>query len=71
MRSNGTISVFTRLWPASFSKAFFPPGDDAAALLATFAVFGLGFVVRPIGAAVLGRLGDVVGRKIALVISRG
>ena len=53
------------------SKAFFPPGDDAAALLATFAVFGLGFVVRPIGAAVLGRLGDVIGRKTPLVITMG
>ena len=53
------------------SKSFFPPGDDAAALLATFAVFGLGFVVRPVGAIVIGRLGDVLGRKIPLIWTMG
>ncbi len=45
----------------------FPAGDDATALLTTFAAFGVGFVARPLGAIVIGRLGDVRGRKIALM----
>lgn len=49
------------------AKNFFPAGDEVAALLATFAVFGLGFVVRPLGAIVIGRIGDVKGRKVALL----
>jgi MHS family proline/betaine transporter-like MFS transporter len=49
------------------ARKFFPPGDEVAALLATFAVFGVGFVVRPLGAIVIGRLGDTRGRKFALL----
>jgi MHS family proline/betaine transporter-like MFS transporter len=48
---------------------FFPTEDPSAALLSTFAAFGLGFVVRPLGGIVIGRLGDVKGRKIALLIT--
>jgi MHS family proline/betaine transporter-like MFS transporter len=51
------------------AKHFFSPGDDVAALLSTFAVFGLGFVIRPLGAFVVGRLGDLQGRKVALLIT--
>jgi MHS family proline/betaine transporter-like MFS transporter len=51
------------------ARNFFPPGDDVAALLATFAVFGLGFVIRPLGAVVVGRIGDVKGRKAAMLIT--
>ncbi|MCV7284312.1 MHS family MFS transporter [Mycolicibacterium wolinskyi] len=46
-----------------FSGMFFPEGNTAAALLVTVAAFGTGFVVRPIGAVVFGRMGDRVGRK--------
>ncbi|BBX37034.1 MFS transporter [Mycolicibacterium mageritense DSM 44476 = CIP 104973] len=46
-----------------FSGMFFPNGNTAAALLVTVAAFGTGFVVRPIGAVVFGRMGDRVGRK--------
>ncbi|MFD9668045.1 MFS transporter [Rhodococcus sp. NPDC059968] len=46
-----------------FSGMFFPEGDGTAALLVTIAAFGTGFVVRPIGAMVFGRMGDRVGRK--------
>jgi MHS family proline/betaine transporter-like MFS transporter len=51
------------------ARNFFPPGDDVAALLATFAVFGVGFVIRPLGAIVIGRIGDVKGRKVAMLIT--
>lgn len=46
-----------------FSGMFFPEGNGTAALLVTIAAFGTGFVVRPIGAMVFGRMGDRVGRK--------
>jgi MHS family proline/betaine transporter-like MFS transporter len=51
------------------AKNFFPAGDDVAALLATFAAFGVGFVIRPLGGIVIGRIGDVKGRKVALILT--
>lgn len=45
---------------------FFPAGDSTAALLATFAVFALSFILRPIGAVVWGNWGDKRGRRWAL-----
>lgn len=58
---------------ASFSTTiahlFFPKSSPAAALLSTFAVFALGFGVRPLGAIVFGRLGDRIGRRPSLVLS--
>lgn len=46
-----------------FSGMFFPSGNSTAALLVTIAAFGTGFVVRPLGAILFGRMGDRVGRK--------
>jgi len=51
------------------AKNFFPPGDEVAALLATFAAFGVGFLVRPLGGIVIGRIGDTRGRKVALILT--
>jgi MFS family permease len=48
---------------------FFPPGDATGQLLSAFAVYGAGFAVRPFGALVFGRIGDVVGRKYAFLIT--
>ena len=45
------------------------PGDPATALIGTFAVFGIGLVARPLGAILFGRLGDLKGRKLALLIA--
>ncbi|GAB3568512.1 MFS transporter [Amycolatopsis endophytica] len=45
---------------------FFPPGNRAAALLGAFAVYGVAFVARPLGAVVFGRIGDRRGRRTAL-----
>ncbi|HEY4253553.1 MAG TPA: MFS transporter [Roseomonas sp.] len=50
-----------------FPHLFFPPGDETAALLASFAVFGAAMVARPLGAIFFGHLGDRRGRKITLV----
>ncbi len=49
------------------ARKFFPGTDEVAGLLATFVAFGVGFLARPLGGIVLGRLGDVRGRKSALV----
>ncbi|HEY8148440.1 MAG TPA: MFS transporter, partial [Vicinamibacteria bacterium] len=58
----GTLAVF-------FGQLFFPPGNERAALLASLATFGAGFGVRPLGAIVFGRVGDLVGRKYTFVIT--
>jgi MFS family permease len=54
---------------AFFSTQFFPPGNDVAALLASLATFGAGFAVRPFGAAVFGRIGDITGRKFTFLLT--
>ncbi len=51
--------------------AFFPQQSDTVALLATLAVFGVSFVMRPLGGLILGGLGDRKGRKPGLVITAG
>ncbi len=58
----GTLAVF-------FGTLFFPPGNDTAAFLASLATFGAGFAVRPLGALVFGRIGDLVGRKYTFLIT--
>jgi MFS family permease len=49
--------------------AFFPKGNELAALLSTLATFATGFLVRPFGALVFGRVGDVLGRKHAFLVT--
>ena len=51
------------------AKRFFPAGDEIAALLSTFAAFGIGFLARPLGGVVIGRLADRHGRKFALILT--
>jgi MFS family permease len=51
------------------SRTFFPGGTSSAALLATLATFGAGFLTRPIGAIVIGGMGDRIGRKPAMMFS--
>jgi len=51
------------------STQFFPKENPAAAFLATLAAFGVGFVIRPFGAIVFGRLGDLIGRKYTFLIT--
>jgi MFS transporter, MHS family, alpha-ketoglutarate permease len=54
-----------------FAPVFFPKGDPTAQLLSTAAVFAVGFIVRPIGAWVMGRYADEKGRKAGLTLSVG
>ncbi len=51
------------------AAVFFPSSDRTTALLSTLAVFGVSFVLRPVGGLVLGRLGDKVGRRRILSLS--
>ncbi|MDV7089330.1 MFS transporter [Rhodococcus opacus] len=53
----------------TIATLFFPQFDSVAALLSTFALFGVAFVIRPIGAVVFGHIGDRWGRKRALMIA--
>lgn len=48
---------------------FYPKGNDVVAFLAFLATFATGFAVRPFGALVFGRIGDVVGRKYAFLVT--
>lgn len=52
-------------------QRFFPAGDATAALLSSFAVFGVGYVVRPLGGILIGRFGDRHGRRPALMLTMG
>ncbi|SDV47190.1 MFS transporter [Chitinasiproducens palmae] len=54
------------IFAVPISRAFFPAGDEYVALMLTFMTFAAGFVVRPLGAFILGRYADRVGRKRAL-----
>lgn len=51
------------------SHLFFPHGDPAVQLLATYGIFAAGFLVRPLGAILFGWIGDTYGRKRAMVIA--
>jgi len=52
-----------------FGPLFFPSNDPTAGLLASLATFGVGMVVRPIGAALFGSMGDRIGRKPVFMIT--
>jgi MFS family permease len=58
----GTLAAF-------FGKLFFPAENEVAGFLASLALFGVGFSVRPFGAIVFGRLGDLVGRKYTFLVT--
>lgn len=50
-------------------RQFFPAADPAVSLIAAFGAFAAGFLVRPLGGLVFGRIGDLVGRRRALTLS--
>jgi MFS family permease len=58
----GTLAAF-------FGKLFFPAGNGSAAFLSSLALFGVGFSVRPFGALIFGRLGDLAGRKYTFLVT--
>jgi MFS family permease len=50
-----------------FGDVFFPSGDDLAGTMAAFSTYAVGYLARPLGGFLFGRLGDVIGRKKVLV----
>src|ERR671938_1195937 len=52
-----------------FAGVFFPPGNQTAALLGAFGAYAAGFLVRPFGALIFGRIGDLVGRKYTFLVT--
>jgi MFS family permease len=54
---------------AVLALKFYPPGNDTFAYVAYLATFAVGFVVRPFGALFFGRIGDLVGRKYAFLVT--
>lgn len=54
---------------AILALKFYPPGNDTFAYLAYLATFAVGFLVRPFGALFFGRIGDLVGRKYAFIVT--
>jgi len=55
----------------AIAKAYFPASDSYASTLATFAAFGAGFLMRPVGALTLGAVIDRLGRRTGLLITLG
>jgi MHS family proline/betaine transporter-like MFS transporter len=54
---------------AAIGRAFFPEEDSVAQILAAFGIFAVGFLMRPVGGAVIGSIGDKFGRRTALTVS--
>ncbi len=54
---------------AYLAPKFYPPGNDLFAYVAYLATFAVGFVVRPFGALFFGRIGDLIGRKYAFIVT--
>src|SRR6201997_118015 len=53
----------------TLAEVFFPAGDPTVSLLVTFGAFGLAYIVRPLGAIVIGGYTDRAGRKAGLLLS--
>jgi MFS transporter, MHS family, proline/betaine transporter len=63
--------VIYGFFAVAIGRAFFPSTDPIASLLASFATFAVGFLMRPVGAMVIGWYGDRFGRRKALVVTVG
>ena len=53
----------------AIGRAFFPKEDPVAQVLSAFGIFAVGFLMRPVGGAVFGHIGDRIGRRAALNLS--
>src|SRR5579864_3372277 len=61
--------IYSTLTGLVFGKVFFPGDDPLTGTLSAFGVFFIGFVARPIGAAIFGHYGDRIGRKATLIVT--
>src|SRR5271165_6931139 len=59
--------LYVQVAPLVFAKLFFPSSDPLAGILQAFGIYAVGFVARPVGAALFGHYGDRIGRKVTLI----
>ena len=59
--------LYSQVTGLVFAKLFFPESDPLVGTLQAFVIFFIGFVARPVGAAIFGHYGDRIGRKAALI----
>jgi MHS family proline/betaine transporter-like MFS transporter len=63
--------ILYAVFAVTLSKRFFPPGDPNSAVLLSLGTFAIAWLIRPLGAVMIGTYADRVGRKPALVLSVG
>jgi hypothetical protein len=66
--SSNSIPIRMRFWRA-WLPILFPSADPIASFLTSFAALAVGFLFRPLGAIVLGKIGDKFGRKTAFIVA--
>src|SRR5215510_4831680 len=59
--------LYVLVAPLVFAKLFFPESDPLVGILQAFGIYAVGFVARPVGAALFGHYGDRIGRKTTLI----
>ncbi|HYZ40139.1 MAG TPA: MFS transporter [Stellaceae bacterium] len=61
--------LYVQMAPLVFAKLFFPQSDPLVGTLQAFGIYAVGFVARPVGAAIFGHFGDRIGRKATLIVT--
>ena len=69
MSLSGTTLPCTVIWRELLPCCFFPEQNKSAGLISTYGIFAAGFLMRPLGSAVFGWLGDTIGRSRTMMIS--
>src|SRR6476661_9275524 len=59
--------LYVLIAPLVFAKLYFPSSDPLVGTLQAFGIYAVGFVARPLGAALFGHYGDRIGRKVTLI----
>src|SRR6478672_5169944 len=59
--------LYVLVAPLVFAKLFFPESDPLVGILQAFGIYAVGFIARPVGAALFGHYGDRIGRKTTLI----
>jgi len=59
--------LYVLVAPLVFAKLYFPESDPLVGILQAFGIYAVGFVARPVGAALFGHYGDRIGRKTTLI----
>ena len=59
--------LYVLVAPLVFAKLYFPESDPLVGILQAFGIYAVGFIARPVGAALFGHYGDRIGRKMTLI----